>query len=505
MTILANLDGLISYASLMSKYTDSSSSLHPALAIIVASIKILIDTLGAAVSSRRFQRPFDDESALTRLLGGKIPFLKQPSPNTHHAFHPSAASLFRNYLLQHGWCPYVLAKLLTSSTHAYYLTSLPRKESRDFNHHSCSRTACTRNTINTSTYKSKHVVDGCFCQSVGAPLDDMISIIDGGGMPLVSYTRDQSNIGKIELIKYDSHVRYIAISHVWSDGLGCQDQVNALPQCQLDLLDERLKDFRSSQTMKDPSWWFTGKPIYFIDSLCLPVGRENQRSRNLGIARLARTFAQAHCVFVLDWELQQIAHRILPPVQQFAHISCAAWSGRCWTLCEAVLAREIFVQFKDGVFDMIEAWDEEFLRQHKGIRRRFSLSPRKQMVRGSLYDIFCQVSRSYWSMPTLPPTWSRRTTLSVLWEDDAKTDKFLRAWNSLLERSTSREEDMITNLTILIGLSAGEILNLRKADRIGALLRAQKFLPLSLLCNGGVKMTKSRLNRWAPEKLSGES
>jgi hypothetical protein len=92
----------------------------------------------------------------------------------------------------------------------------------------------------------------------------------------------------------------------------------------------------------------------------------------------------------------------------------------------------------------------------------------------------------------------------VLWEDDAKTDRFWRAWNSLLERSTSREEDMITNLTILIGLSAGEMLKLRKLDRIGALLRAQKFLPISLLCNGGAKITKSRLNRWALKSLVGE-
>jgi hypothetical protein len=62
---------------------------------------------------------------------------------------------------------------------------------------------------------------------------------------------------------------------------------------------------------------------------------------------------------------------------------------------------------------------------------------------------------------------------------------------------------MITNLASLIGLSAGEILNLRKENRIGALLRAQKFLPLSLLCNSGMKMTETRLNRWAPQSLSG--
>jgi hypothetical protein len=38
------------------------------------------------------------------------------------------------------------------------------------------------------------------------------------------------------------------------------------------------------------------------------------------------------------------------------------WSGRCWTLSEAILARDIFLQFNDGVLNMIEVWDEEFLR-----------------------------------------------------------------------------------------------------------------------------------------------
>lgn len=69
---------------------------------------------------------------------------------------------------------------------------------------------------------------------------------------------------------------------------------------------------------------------------------------------------------------------------------------------QAIRVRDMLLRSKDGVFDMIEARDEEFL--HKGIRSTFALSSRKHMIRGSLFDIFCQVSQSYWSMPTVPPS-----------------------------------------------------------------------------------------------------
>jgi hypothetical protein len=187
LAILKNLGNLTSYSSLMSEYADSSSSQHLDLPIIVASSQNL----------DRYPWSCSEQPALLKTIrrwtsahkifwGGDS--ISQTGLDKHASFISALRSIFLQWLSPPAWwCPYVLAKLLSPSIHAYYLTFLTRKESPDFNHRNCSRAACTRNAINTSTYKSKRAVDGCSCQPVTAPLDDMISIIDSGGMVLVGY------------------------------------------------------------------------------------------------------------------------------------------------------------------------------------------------------------------------------------------------------------------------------------------------------------------------------
>lgn len=80
-------------------------------------------------------------------------------------------------------------------------------------------------------------------------------------------------------------VTYVAISHVWSHGLG-NNRANSLPRCQL----ERL-----STLVNEVSGQRAGAPTYFwIDTLSWPVEREE--ATNLAIVYMRKTYAKAEIV-----------------------------------------------------------------------------------------------------------------------------------------------------------------------------------------------------------------
>jgi hypothetical protein len=75
---------------------------------------------------------------------------------------------------------------------------------------------------------------------------------------------------------------YVAISHVWADGLG-NPASNGLPRCQLDKLFALLGDlinpstfasirFKKSSTIQRALWNRTSRRYFWMDTFCIPVG-----------------------------------------------------------------------------------------------------------------------------------------------------------------------------------------------------------------------------------------
>ncbi len=76
---------------------------------------------------------------------------------------------------------------------------------------------------------------------------------------------------------------YVAISHVWSDGLGNPNH-NSLPFCQIKRLQELVQES-------------TGKPLpFWIDTICVPL---EERLRGKAIANMAKVYRSAAAVLVL--------------------------------------------------------------------------------------------------------------------------------------------------------------------------------------------------------------
>jgi len=122
---------------------------------------------------------------------------------------------------------------------------------------------------------------------------------------------------------------YIAISHVWSHGMG-NERENALPTCQLLRLRKYVSDLSKAQGLDSV-------PHIWIDTLCIPVDPNLQSSRRLAITQLPRTFDETDHVLVVDAELQ-MSSLSSSMMEIGLRILCSTWMRRLWTLAEVITA-----------------------------------------------------------------------------------------------------------------------------------------------------------------------
>ncbi|MCJ1263437.1 hypothetical protein MMC22_003307 [Lobaria immixta] len=65
--------------------------------------------------------------------------------------------------------------------------------------------------------------------------------------------------------------------------------------------------------------------------------------------------------------------------------------------------------------------------------------------------------------------------------DGDGVSELTKIWNQLNERSTTRREDRLIILAVLLDLNAGEIMSLEVREQMRALFRTQSALPLSFV------------------------
>jgi hypothetical protein len=147
-------------------------------------------------------------------------------------------------MLKAGWCLYEITllskRVWVGNAGLYYLSSLQRRSAQE-RHNSCLRGRCSADQIDESTYQIKHGDFSCACQH---RMGDIDQIVMKGQIPLYSVTSTDGGGCDVQVEAFDpgkkwgARTRYVAISHVWSNGLGNPSR-NSLPQCQL----QRLQDF----------------------------------------------------------------------------------------------------------------------------------------------------------------------------------------------------------------------------------------------------------------------
>lgn len=428
--------------------------------VIAESIAILGDTLMNATKNIWRREKQEMESLVRFQFRKRLRFCE-----------PATLSLKR---LEHrGWCKSsrMMMHRLVDSTGLCYAGMLTRPNMQA-NHEMCSIQECTAMHVQSSTYSTRHVSDACSCTNKLIDRERVAELIRQGRTPCVRFDAES---GDVELIASDKE-DYVAFSHVWAHGLG-NPAVNGLPQCQL----KRLQDLATIVRRKRESLDTTEKylkhdsdrqPVFWIDTLCIPVGDEDayKSARNTAIRNLTRIFSEASVVLVVDAELQA-AHVYAHSLEREIRMITCDWMRRVWTLQEALLTqpKNLFWQFKEDALSAEEIWQDYF-----------DQAPCHISYRTSAFD----KRLPYFSGNTKSPS--------------DLSNNFLELVYALRYRSLSRVEDETICMAPILGLDRAPLLNQEEhVQRMQMFFRLWQNIPSYILFMEGERLSQPG-SRWMP-------
>jgi hypothetical protein len=450
--------------------------------------------------------------------------------NLHQNYGQSweTTDLFACEMIRAGWCRASVSHIVREHDICtlQFISRIKPPRVPWISHEDCTERCCTANNVHKDTYENRHVRASCSCKLVYIERENrakMIDIIRAGGVPLISLENVTQETPRLEVVQHKPGMRYFAISHVWSDGLG-NPHANALPLCQLRNLSTLLEEsptswaffslFHDSYMLRR----YTTPRLIWMDTLCIPPAERGDVEYELRldcIDRMAMIYASAWSVLVLDRGLQQIRLAVSSVEEIVAHIIYCAWNGRIWTLQEGALGQRISFRFADGFID-------PSLLERNGI-----LIPSTITKQGRF-----QSSKDRWSQSgKQTPRTSRKvdckTAISVFLKgrlvsslnDNLRhiervaipsytkqhgLDMFARVWNALRKRTTTMPEDTYVVLANLLGIHPGQLSSLDEEHRLETIIMNMDKISQSLLYNTGRKLRSRHPHsqRWIPVHIS---
>ncbi|RDX43060.1 hypothetical protein OH76DRAFT_1243986 [Lentinus brumalis] len=260
--------------------------------------------------------------------------------DVHRSLYSATVESFEAIMLRAGWCPNTIRSqfmavhgLLSVISNFARLPPHVRRSADE--HKNCTSASCALYTVNEETYVPAHVDPSCNCEHIIPPLDDISSILsglDGDSWPALTF--DGTNLHVQPAIEGF----YVAVSHVWADGLGSTSEAG-LPACQI----ARISALAKQLLPESGAFW--------IDSLCIP-GIKHLRKR--AIKFMANTYRDAAKVLVLDECIRTECSLAHTWEVNLLRIATSGWVRRIWTLQEGVLGRELCFEFKEGPVDVAE-------------------------------------------------------------------------------------------------------------------------------------------------------
>ncbi|CAO2647119.1 Nn.00g080410.m01.CDS01 [Neocucurbitaria sp. VM-36] len=252
----------------------------------------------------------------------------------------AAVELRRTRLRQVGWCEYQI-KLLEATTNQSTVDWLVNTDIRQdpLGHEDCTEMACARNNVDVSTYKQRHCVPNCPCAPLFPDLNQIEQILRRDQLPVicVEYPNLEPQL-TVQAMDKGKAGDYVAISHVWVDGLGGSTEKGLLT-CQVLRVHSLVTKVLGTRPGAPARFW--------IDSLCIPPHSSDMfMAALIGIRDV---YSCASLVLVIDRLVQQCSPSASIEVL-FASIYMSAWMQRMWTYEEAVLARRLIFLLSNDEF-----------------------------------------------------------------------------------------------------------------------------------------------------------
>jgi len=404
---------------------------------IALSIAVLLSTLFAA--SRRSLTHFCNDRHQTQFYEGRL--------------------LLNAHLRQAGWCANNVTMFERFSTLGTSYAIDLRPSFQGNGHGGCSEEKCEAFQVQEDSYEIYHVSECGGCEALGVDDSRIASSIDQHRIPVVRVVFEDGipQIRVQELTESGEQFKYIAISHVWAEGLG-NPRGNSLPKCQLVRLQQRVDAVGGAPST-----------LFWMDTLCIPVQKEFDDQRKACIAKMGFIYESAETVLVLSRDLDGFSCRESRE-EMSMRIVLTNWWGRVWTLQEGVFAKRLAFQFCDGVLDA-----DDMVNQGDNIS-------------STTFDerdiIFFEATRP------ISAVRNRVRKESFMW--------IHWVFNALQNRRTSKLEDETTCLATLLELDVKKLLDTPKDERQVAFVRMQRNLPESVLFGRGPRLQKDGF-RWLPQ------
>ena len=322
---------------------------------------------------------------------------------------------------------------------------------------------CASNQVSKDT-NIQHINPSCDCWTVSAPVDEIIMTLREGGNPVLRIGTD--NDYKLSLsVRSSKRNSFVAISHVWKDGLG-SPYSNAITQCQLTRIADRLGNLESTESCGELNIW--------IDTLCIPVGSEYQEFRDIQITRRNQVYKEAYAVMLMDADTLRMPSR--PVLEELGmRLYLSAWASRLWTYQVGALNARVLVMTSDDVFDVDDPVNKRLRSDEKNDALQHNL------VFKLTWKIVFSLGRHF-------------QTLRVRERVDWATQATLLA---VSDRTSSRVEDEAVVIGTFLGLDLAAVLAAEPEKTMGALLKAMPFVPANVLFAVGPRLQHPGL-RWAP-------
>lgn len=252
--------------------------------------------------------------------------------------------VLKTNLHNNGWCKADIFRFFqfASSLMIYHLsTQDPYPSTRD--HSSCSEIECHALQSTEVGYKQRHITSECSCPLIGLEEQQLDTVIMEGCIPGLTFD-DETGLSVHPIVAGGKQEieSYVAISHVWADGLGNPSR-NSMYRCQLKKLQRRVNAVMSRHR-GDPN--VSPRSAYFpfwVDTLCVPANKGPAKTK--AIASMAAIYQTATLVLVLDSNLETVPSA-LPVLEKAICIMSSIWWTRLWTMQEGAFAKQLYFQFR---------------------------------------------------------------------------------------------------------------------------------------------------------------
>ena len=253
-------------------------------------------------------------------------------------------------MIRNGWCPADIS-IWHRDRHGglqllHYLSKMEQPKIK--NHSNCQGNVCVGQQFDMESQNSVHRCSDRSCGMLKVDIKAVKEALDDGYTALLDVTNEENSSElTIDVTSTKHHSSYVALSHVWADGMG-NPAANALPRCQLEYVAAIMRQLEKS----------TGSPkmLVWLDTLCCPVDSDEHRKKCLLLMR--KIYQDATYVLIVDLLLSQYKRNELTSVEICARVIFSGWARRLWTMQEGLLAKRLWVQLNDGPVNLAFVEDE---------------------------------------------------------------------------------------------------------------------------------------------------